>query len=97
MSDFRESPALDLIDLLQGKGAEVAYNDPHVPQIEVGDSVMANTTLDEEALRSADCVVIATAHSSYDWQWVVDNSRLIVDTRNATKASNLRTCRVAKL
>ena len=97
VSDYRESPALDLIELLQEKGAEVVYNDPNVAQIEVGDSVMASTTLDEEALRIADCVVIATAHSSYDWQWVVDNSRLIVDTRNATKASNLGTCRVAKL
>ena len=97
VSDFRESPALDLIDLLQGKGAEVAYNDPHVPQIEVGDSVMANTTLDEEALRNADCVVIATEHSSYDWQWVVDNSHLIVDTRNATRHSITDKQRVSKL
>ena len=97
VSDFRESPSLDLIQLLKEKGADVAYNDPHVPQVEIDESLMVNSELDEEALRQADCVVIATAHSAYDWQWVVDNSRLIVDTRNATKATNIEKCRVAKI
>ena len=97
VSDFRESPSLDLIQLLQEKGADVAYNDPHVPQIDIDDLLMVNIELDEQALRQADCVVIATEHSAYDWQWVVDNSRLIVDTRNATKATNTEKCRVAKL
>jgi UDP-N-acetyl-D-glucosamine dehydrogenase len=84
VGDIRESPALDLIELLQGKGVEVTYNDPHVAQIELAGNVLNSVTLDEEALKTADCVVITTDHSTYDWQWVVDNSQLIIDTRNAT-------------
>jgi len=84
VGDIRESPALDLIELLQGKGVEVTYNDPHVAQIELAGNVLDSVTLDEEALKTADCVVITTDHSTYDWQWVVDNSQLIIDTRNAT-------------
>jgi UDP-N-acetyl-D-glucosamine dehydrogenase len=85
IGDLRESPALDLIQLLHGKGAEVAYHDPYVPRLAVDGLALAGVDLDAEMLRRADCVVIATAHSSYDWQWVVANSQLVMDTRNATK------------
>ena len=84
MGDIRESPALDLIELLQGKGVEVTYNDPYVARIELAGNVLNSIMLDDEALKTADCVVITTDHSTYDWQWVVDNSQLIIDTRNAT-------------
>jgi UDP-N-acetyl-D-glucosamine dehydrogenase len=84
VADIRESPALDLIELLQGKGVEVTYNDPYVAQIELAGSALDSVVLDEEVLKTADCVVITTDHAKYDWQWVVDNSQLIIDTRNAT-------------
>ena len=97
IADTRESPALDLIHLLIEKGADVAYNDPHVEQVEVGEITMLGVDLDEATLRHADCVVITTAHRSYDWQWVLDNAQMIVDTRNVTAALQPGACRVVKL
>ena len=84
VADLRESPALDLIRLLREQGADVAYNDPYVPVLRHDDMVMDGVTLTVEELRRSDCVVIVTPHQGYDWRWVVDNSSLVVDTRNAT-------------
>lgn len=84
VDDVRESPALDIIELLRQKGAEVAYNDPHVPSIRVdGNKTLNNSDYSTELLQSAHCVVIVTNHRSYDWQHVLDNSSVVVDTRNA--------------
>ncbi len=86
ISDVRESPALDVIKLLMEKGADIAYNDPHVPSIRLDGNLRSNSVrLTAPALAAFDCVLIVTDHSTYDYQWIVDNSRLIVDTRNATK------------
>jgi len=85
ISDLRESPALDILHLLQEKGADVCYHDPYVPHFTADGATLTSIALDRRTLQQADCVVIATAHSSYDWAWIVDNSRLVVDTRNATR------------
>ncbi|NWJ48907.1 MAG: nucleotide sugar dehydrogenase [Chloroflexi bacterium] len=85
VGDLRESPALDLIHLLQEKGANVAYHDPYVPALAVADLSLNSIELDENALNQADCVVITTAHRCFDWNWIVENSHLVVDTRNATR------------
>jgi UDP-N-acetyl-D-glucosamine dehydrogenase len=84
IGDVRESPALDIIELLRGKGAKVAYNDPHVPHLpmELGGD-MQSVELDEERLAWADCVVVATNHAGYDWQRIGQQTQLVVDTRNA--------------
>lgn len=99
IGDLRESPALDLIHLLHGKGAQVSYHDPYVPLLEEDDPALAlaSIILSPETLREADCVVITTAHQSYDWQWVVENSRLVVDTRNATRDVPAGSGRLVKL
>ena len=97
IGDMRESPALDLIDLLQQKGAKIAYHDPYVPHLKTNDLKLDSVPLDQETLQEADCVVITTAHSSYDWAWVVQNSRLIVDTRNATKGVAASPGKIVKL
>jgi|Deesub1362A_J573_1020465.scaffolds.fasta_scaffold09936_2 UDP-N-acetyl-D-glucosamine dehydrogenase len=97
VGDTRESPALDLIRLLQGKGADVVYHDPYVPRLEVDGVPMSSVTLDEAALQRADCVVIVADHSEYDWEWIVEHSRLVVDTRNATKGVVANSARVVKL
>ena len=97
VSDLRESPALDLIEVLRRKGASVAYHDPYVPRIEVDEVSMERVALEQQTLREADCVVIATAHDSYDWRWVVENSRLIMDTRNATADVEVNQGKVVKL
>ncbi len=86
IDDVRESPALDIIHLLEQKGADVSYHDPYVPSVRLEDGrVMESVELSDEWLSEADCVVIVTDHTSYDWQRIVDKSHLIVDTRNATK------------
>lgn len=97
VGDLRESPALDLIYLLQAKGADVIYHDPYVPQFSEEDLSMTSVNLDEAILQQTDCVVITAAHSFYNWQWIVENSRLVVDTRNATKDLITDTTRVVKL
>ena len=97
VSDLRESPTLDLLHLLREKGADVNYNDPFVPRLNLGGVTMASVPLTEESLQAADCVVISTAHSSYDWQWVLENARLVMDTRNATGHLPAGSARVVKL
>jgi UDP-N-acetyl-D-glucosamine dehydrogenase len=86
ISDLRESPALDVIRLLQEKGANVRYCDPYVSVIKMDNGPdMCATPLSEEVIKAADCVAIITDHTSFNYQWVVDKSQMIVDTRNATK------------
>jgi len=85
VDDVRESPALDVIQLLLEKGANVTYHDPHVASIRLEEGqVMTTSEYSETWLKNADCVVVITNHSFYDWQHVLDHSQLIVDTRNAT-------------
>lgn len=86
VDDMRESPSIELIKLLREKGAKVSYNDPHVP-VAVSHRKnfrMRSTPLTVRKLKDYDCVLIATNHSSYDYDWIVENSSLVVDTRNAT-------------
>jgi UDP-N-acetyl-D-glucosamine dehydrogenase len=85
ISDVRESPALDIIHLLQDKGATVAYHDPHVPDLSHEGIPLQSVTLDVAALQAADCVVVVTDHAAIDWPAVTEYARLIVDTRNAIR------------
>jgi UDP-N-acetyl-D-glucosamine dehydrogenase len=87
VDDLRESPSLKIIELLSEKGAKVDYNDPYIPRmgkLRKYDLSMRSVPLTEQNLKKYDCVVIATAHSSYDFEFITKKSRLIVDTRNAT-------------
>ncbi len=85
VNDVRESPALDIISLLKHKGANVTYHDPHIPQIRLEDNEMAESVeYSDGLLKNTDCVVIVTDHTAYDWQHVLDHSRLVVDTRHTT-------------
>lgn len=85
VDDVRESPALDVLSLLKHKGANVQYHDPYVPQLSLEDNLqMYSTAYSPELLADADCVVIVTDHTLFDWQHVVDHSQVIIDTRNAT-------------
>ncbi len=89
IDDQRESPALKIINLLQNKGAKVSYNDPYADQSygyrEYPDLKLKSIPLTEKMLKEFDAVIIATAHSDYDFEWIAENSSLIVDTRNAIK------------
>lgn len=89
IDDQRESPSLKIISLLQKKGAIVSYNDPYVPQSfghrDYPGLKLKSVRLSEEKLKEFDAVVIATDHSRYDYDWIVKNSFLVIDTRNAIK------------
>jgi UDP-N-acetyl-D-glucosamine dehydrogenase len=84
IDDVRESPALDIIQLLQKRGAEVAYSDPHVSALSHGELVIP--AVDISRAGEFDCVVIATDHSDVDYRALVERARMVVDTRNATRA-----------
>jgi UDP-N-acetyl-D-glucosamine dehydrogenase len=84
IDDLRESPALDIILLLEQKGARVTYTDPHIPSLRLNGHGLSSVNLEESAA-AADCVVIVTDHKAFDLASLVDNARLIVDTRNALK------------
>jgi len=96
VADLRESPPLEVLRLLRAKGADAVYHDPHVPTLELEGEQLAGIALDAAALRDADCVVIATHHAAYDWAWVAEHARVIVDTRNVL-AGVLTTARIVKL
>lgn len=97
VGDLRESPALDVIHLLQTKGANVAYHDPYVLHLAEDEINLDCVTLNEDILQQADCVVITTAHSNYNWEWIVSNSKLLIDTRNATAGIVPDSTQVVKL
>ena len=85
IEDIRESPALDIIKLLQSAGAKVSYHDPFVPEFVEDGHVAKSVPLTEAALRAADCVVVVTDHSNIDYEMVRRHSKAVVDTRNALK------------
>jgi UDP-N-acetyl-D-glucosamine dehydrogenase len=85
VGDVRESPALDIIALLDRRGAVISYSDPYVPHLEEGGHSFTAVS-EAEALRGGvDCVVIVTDHSAFDWNLLVTSGVPIVDTRNALR------------
>jgi len=86
INDIRESPALDIMHLLMQRGAMLTYSDPFIPEVQVDDLHLAAVPPDTAA-SAADCVVIVTDHSAFDYPGLLGQARLIVDTRNALKGS----------
>jgi UDP-N-acetyl-D-glucosamine dehydrogenase len=84
IDDVRESPALDIMHLLKRRGAEIGFADPHVPEIRLEGEIL-HASEGDAAVKDADCVVIVTDHSSFDYPKLVREAKLIVDTRNALK------------
>ena len=85
IDDVRESPALDVIELLHEMGAKVEYADPLVPSIDYDGTRMRRVPLTPARLRAADCVVVTANHKAFDYDAIFRHARLIVDTRNAFK------------
>jgi UDP-N-acetyl-D-glucosamine dehydrogenase len=86
IDDLRESPSIELIELLQQKGASVDYNDPYIPRTHKQrkhDLQMKSVKLTARKIAGYDVVIISTDHSDYDYRWIVRNAKLVVDTRNA--------------
>ncbi|MBY0456535.1 MAG: nucleotide sugar dehydrogenase, partial [Gemmataceae bacterium] len=90
IDDPRESPSFELLDLLLKKGASVSYNDPHIPSLPRMRhwphlEPMHSQPLTPDYLAAQDCVLIATDHTAYDYAFIVQHSKLVIDTRNATR------------
>lgn len=89
VDDPRESPSFVLLEELLNRGAEVTYNDPHVPRLPSMRHhdlpEISSQELTPEYLAEQDCVLIATNHSAYDYAFIVEHSKLVIDTRNATR------------
>ena len=85
VEDIRESPSLKLIDLLREKGANVSYNDPYVANVKIAGNSLKSVGLTQKQLASADCVVIATDHTCYDYKYIAQKAGFVFDTRGATR------------
>ncbi len=85
VSDIRESPALDVMLLLKDKCMSLKYSDPYVPNLDLGDDVFESEDITPKLLQDQDAVIILTDHSEYDLSEIMSYSKLIVDTRNATR------------
>jgi UDP-N-acetyl-D-glucosamine dehydrogenase len=92
ISDSRESPAIEVIKLLAGLGAEVTYSDPHVPALQIEGQKMQSLEPKRELLAACDVAIITTNHTSFDYKAIIRDAPLVFDTRNATegmKSKNL--------
>ncbi|HEY2064340.1 MAG TPA: nucleotide sugar dehydrogenase [Gemmatimonadaceae bacterium] len=97
IDDVRESPALDIIRLLEADGAEVAYHDPYVPVFREDGHEWHSVPLTDAEIEQADVVVIVTDHKTLDYQRLVDRAALIVDSRNATRTTTPTRARIVSL
>jgi len=85
VNDMRESPALDVLELLAKRGAQLSYSDPYVPELTHDGRMMASVDLAAAVAMKPDCAVICTDHTGFDYDALVDSGTLVVDTRNALK------------
>jgi UDP-N-acetyl-D-glucosamine dehydrogenase len=97
IDDLRESPALDVIGLLEKKGAEVEYHDPYVASLQLEGKTRYSVKDLDKAVREADCVVIVTNHKKYDYAKLLSEAKLIVDTRNALGKAGYKNEKVVRL
>jgi len=97
VDDLRESPALDVIHLLQAKGAEVVYHDPYIPHLDHENLLMDSVSDLMGEVEKADCVAIITDHKDYDYMAILDAAQMIVDTRNALGKAGKNSPKVVRL
>ena len=88
ISDVRESPALDIIRLLQLEGAQVDYADPYVPELEMEGKTMSAVAATAEAVPSYDLIAVVTDHGGFDYEMIKANAQLVFDTRNVYKTAD---------
>jgi UDP-N-acetyl-D-glucosamine dehydrogenase len=99
VDDPRESPAFEIMEKLQARGAIVTYNDPHIPTLphmRHHAVRMDSQSLTQEFLAQQDCLLLVTDHAAFDYEYIVRHSRLLVDTRNATVRCEPGDCRIVK-
>jgi UDP-N-acetyl-D-glucosamine dehydrogenase len=83
VGDVRESPALKVMNLLNKRGADVVFHDPHAPHVQVNGTLLASIELTQREIASADCVALLTPHRAYDLDWIAEHAELVFDARNA--------------
>ena len=106
IDDARNSPSLKVMEILSSKGADVIYNDPHIPVIGNGGEFfsskskmkkMKSTELTSELLNSVDCTVILVDHEKFNIRYIINNSNLIIDAKNYTKGIKTKKTQIVKL
>jgi len=100
IDDARESPAIKVVSLLLKEGAKVTYHDRYIPEFKtnvLNDFFLRSAPLNDELIASADCVLILTDHSNIDYEAIVEKAKIVVDTRNATKAVKLNRDKIIKI
>jgi UDP-N-acetyl-D-glucosamine dehydrogenase len=94
IDDERESPAIDVIDRLLNKGAIVSYSDSFIPELDVGTTVLKASEMNLELLQGTDLAIIITDHSDFDYEIILRDVSLILDTRNAIKTRQEKVWRI---
>jgi UDP-N-acetyl-D-glucosamine dehydrogenase len=97
VADVRNSPALDLVGLLEARGVELSHHDPFVPRLPLGGRERASVALSPGVIAGADCVVIHIGHTMLDYEWVVAYARLVRATRNVTRDVKQSRTKVVRL
>ncbi|MCK5534546.1 nucleotide sugar dehydrogenase [bacterium] len=97
VSDVRESPALDIMQLLENLGARIKYIDPYVPQVKVKSKKKVASKMNYALLRNADAVIITTAHTCFDYEKILKTVKLIIDTRGVTRKIKFGQHKVVRL
>jgi UDP-N-acetyl-D-glucosamine dehydrogenase len=93
IDDMRESPSLKLIEILRSKGAAVSYNDPYVPKLPPTRKYkfdMESVELTENNLQDFELILLSTDHDDYDYEFIIKNSKLVIDTRNAFRKKGIQ-------
>jgi UDP-N-acetyl-D-glucosamine dehydrogenase len=94
IDDERESPAIDIIDRLLAKGADVTYTDPYIPELDVGSTVLKQVEMTPELLSGCDLALIITDHDDFDYKLILNEASLILDTRNTIKSRHTKVWRI---
>jgi UDP-N-acetyl-D-glucosamine dehydrogenase len=94
IGDLRDSPAIKVYKIIRDRVKTVLYNDPYASEVVIDKKVIKSVELNKRVLTESDLVIIVTDHSVYDYPWIVENARLIFDTRNAIKRKNKKVIRL---
>ena len=97
IDDVRESPALDVVKLLQLKGGEVIFSDPFVQEFKMNGKILSSQEMTPDLVRSAHCIVVTADHTAFDYEMVLENATMIVDTRNAFGSRGLKSEKIIHL
>jgi len=97
IDDVRESPALDVVKLLQLKGGEILFSDPFVQELKMNGKILTSHQLTPDLVRSIHCLVVTTDHTAFDYRMVLENATMIVDTRNAFGSRGLKSDKIIQL